>query len=251
MRHIKKPEKSESPAALERWKRRHPNANYQRLRENRIKSAVKDALVRRQEYVCCYCECRITDDVSHIEHISPQHGGVAPDTLDFSNMAASCIKEPTKPAEFAAIKTAKELFDSVLHCGHARGAHPVVSPYDPKCESLFFHSLSGQILPAEGLEPSDMRLAKESIEYLRLNAPTLVILRQMAIFETVKLLKAGVEPRKIFLAYGGRLIPFISSAHAAARFLNMDSSSGERTDGQPYKNLDNPASNASLVKTKI
>ena len=53
------------------------------------KEAVKEALMKEQGYLCCYCERRLTDDDSHIEHLRPQ-SDPAVDPLDFANMLCSC-----------------------------------------------------------------------------------------------------------------------------------------------------------------
>ena len=37
------------------------------------KQAVKQSLTSEQGYLCCYCERRLTDDDSHIEHFKPQY----------------------------------------------------------------------------------------------------------------------------------------------------------------------------------
>ena len=49
------------------------------------KKTVKGALMEEQGYICCYCERRLTDGDSHIEHFQPQ-SDPAVDPLDFSNM---------------------------------------------------------------------------------------------------------------------------------------------------------------------
>lgn len=96
MRYIPKPAESEAPEAFKRWKKRHPNAKYSSFHNVRAKSALKESLIRRQKFLCCYCESRITEETSHIEHIEPQMGGLSAHTMDYGNMAASCIKDPKK-----------------------------------------------------------------------------------------------------------------------------------------------------------
>ena len=75
MRHIEKPRESEAPEAFKAWKLRHPNSKYYRFKDARIKRIVKNSLIVRQKYLCCYCESRIDENNSHIEHIEPQMGG--------------------------------------------------------------------------------------------------------------------------------------------------------------------------------
>lgn len=54
-----------------------------------IKNSVKQALITEQGYLCCYCECRLRDEDSHIEHFRPQHNSSI-DSLDYSNLLCSC-----------------------------------------------------------------------------------------------------------------------------------------------------------------
>ena len=54
-----------------------------------VKRVVKQALMAEQGYLCCYCERRLAEEDSHIEHFRPQsHPGTDP--LDFYNMLCSC-----------------------------------------------------------------------------------------------------------------------------------------------------------------
>ena len=54
-----------------------------------VKIAVRQALMTEQGYICCYCERRLTDNDSHIEHFRPQENK-STDPLDFKNMLCSC-----------------------------------------------------------------------------------------------------------------------------------------------------------------
>ena len=76
MRRIPIPTENEAPDSFKRWKRRHPGAGYDRFRDSAAKAALKESLVRRQKFLCCYCESRIKKNTSHIEHIEPQMGGL-------------------------------------------------------------------------------------------------------------------------------------------------------------------------------
>ncbi len=217
MRHIQQPLESEAPDSFKAWKRAHKGANYSRLKERRVKLALKESLIERQKRLCCYCESRIGMDNSHIEHIEPQLGGFSAKTLEYSNMAASCIKDPPKDSA-AFTDDLGIMHDSLLHCGHARGSNRVVSPYDPKCETLFSYSFSGLVKANPELgDPDDIELARQSIEFLRLNVSTLVSLRKLAMFETVRMLSSGISADDILREINGRLPPFISAASAAIR----------------------------------
>ncbi len=230
MRHIPQPMESEAPDGFKAWKRSHRGAVYSRLKERRVKSALKKSLVERQKRLCCYCESRIETDNSHIEHIEPQLGGLSARTLEYSNMAASCIKDPAKD-EAVSTDDLGVIRDSLLHCGHARGSNRVVSPYDPRCETLFSYSFSGLVKVKPGLEdPKDIELAKQSIEFLRLNVSTLVSLRKLAMFETVKMLSAGIPSSDILREINGRLPPFISAAATAVRTWSFNAEKSSRAD---------------------
>ncbi len=218
MRYIPKPSESEAPEAFKRWKKRHPNAKYSSFHNVRAKSALKESLIRRQKFLCCYCESRITEETSHIEHIEPQMGGLSAHTMDYGNMAASCIKDPKKFEEKseAAQAGVGVLRDAYLHCGHARGTRPVASPYDPVVDELFRYSFGGEIKVSPELsDESKIELARETIDNLRLNVPTLANLRRLAMYETVRLLEAGIPPSVILREINGRLPPFITSAKKA------------------------------------
>lgn len=56
---------------------------------NPEKNAVKKSLMAEQGYICCYCERRLEDNDSHIEHLKPQ-SNPAVDPLDYGNMLCSC-----------------------------------------------------------------------------------------------------------------------------------------------------------------
>ncbi len=215
MRHIKKPNDSDAPENFKRWIESRPNAKYSNLHNSHIKTELKKSLIERQAYLCCYCETRIFDETSHIEHIEPQFGGESTKTLAYSNMAASCIKDPQK-------KDGKPQFikESIIHCGHARGTNEVVSPYDKQCEHLFEYSFSGEIRPNSKLKNKDEKmLAINSIGYLRLNVPSLMVSRKIAMVEAMKLYQAGVDENKILGKLDKKLIPFWSVAKFAIEKL--------------------------------
>ncbi|MDY5582459.1 MAG: retron system putative HNH endonuclease [Candidatus Merdousia sp.] len=232
MRYIPKPAESEAPEAFKRWKKRHPNAKYSSFHNVRAKSALKESLIRRQKFLCCYCESRITEETSHIEHIEPQMGGLSAHTMDYGNMAASCIKDPKKFEEKseAAQAGVGVLRDAYLHCGHARGTHPVASPYDPVVDELFRYSFGGEIKVSPELsDESKIELARETIDNLRLNVPTLANLRRLAMYETVRLLEAGIPPSVILREINGRLPPFITSAQKAVEAWTRAAETAEKS----------------------
>ena len=211
MRHLPKPDNADAPKKFRRWLARHPGAHYGNLHNSEIKAELKESLLKRQAYICCYCQTRVLGGISHIEHIEPQRGGESDKTLEYSNMAASCIKDPrTKDGQPQFVR------ESIVHCGHARGSNEVASPYDPKCEGLFEYSFSGEIRPNRNLKnPDDKMLAINSIGYLRLNVPSLMVGRKIAMVAAIKLYLAGVGEERILGELNGRLIPFWSAAKFA------------------------------------
>lgn len=131
MKHIVK---NNEPASFTAWKLAHPNARYQDLNRP-TKGDVKSSLLIEQKYVCCYCECRISDNNSHIEHFKPQ-GTPAFRHLDlvYSNLHASCIKNCPAGVD--------------LHCGHKKGEYfsgTLVSPLEVDCHTHFSYRMDGHI----------------------------------------------------------------------------------------------------------
>lgn len=129
------------------------------------KNAIKESLMKEQGYICCYCERRIVDADSHIEHFKPQ-SDPAVDPLDFSNMLCSCQKNLVKGSD--------------RHCGNLKGGwfdeYLLVSPLDSACENKFAYKGDGTIYPIEG----DIA-AKTTIEKLGLDINKLNNLRKLAI----------------------------------------------------------------------
>ncbi|WP_288367812.1 retron system putative HNH endonuclease [uncultured Alcanivorax sp.] len=130
------------------------------------KVSVKRSLMREQGYLCCYCERRLTEDDSHIEHFQPQ-SDPAVDPLDYDNLLCSCQNQ---------IKKGKP-----RHCGNLKGdwydPELLVSPLDPDCESRFRFKGDGLIKPADKHD----RAARETITRLGLDIPKLNDLRASVI----------------------------------------------------------------------
>lgn len=130
------------------------------------KNAVKTALMSEQGYICCYCERRINDDDSHIEHFQPRHDPEV-DPLDFRNLLCSCQSQ-LKHVE-------------PRHCGHLKGCwfdHDLlVSPLTAECENRFAFRGDGCIKPAVEADNA----AAQTIQRLGLDIPKLRALRAKAI----------------------------------------------------------------------
>ena len=131
-----------------------------------IKEEVKNSLIKEQGYICCYCERRLTDDGSHIEHFNPQSNN-AVNPLDYANMLCSCQNQLEQ--------------GEPRHCGHLKGDwfgnQLLVSPLDPDCEGHFTYTADGKIQPAEKSDDA----TRMTIEILGLNINKLNALRKKAI----------------------------------------------------------------------
>jgi uncharacterized protein (TIGR02646 family) len=163
--------KKQEPVLFSIWKAKHQNT-YDRFKKTSAtentspKKVVKDALIQAQGYLCCYCECRITSDTSHIEHFRPQsHPDVDP--LDFSNLLCSCQKD--------------WIAGSPCHCGNLKlnWFDPIllISPFEPNCEDRFKYTFDGWITPVD----TNDEAARQTIDKLGLNIPKLIDMRRQAI----------------------------------------------------------------------
>ena len=86
-------EKRHEPEAYTQW-RALANEDWQPTYDDLsgdTKASVKGALMQEQGYICCYCERRLTEGDSHIEHFRPQ-SDPAVDPLDYGNFLCSCQK---------------------------------------------------------------------------------------------------------------------------------------------------------------
>lgn len=165
MKHIVK---DQNTPDFDKWKA-SANDDWQPTYEDlsgTIKEEVKNSLIKEQGYICCYCERRLTDDGSHIEHFNPQSNN-AVNPLDYANMLCSCQNQLEQ--------------GEPRHCGHLKGDwfdnQLLVSPLDPDCEGHFTYTADGKIQPAEKSDDS----ARMTIEKLGLNVNKLNALRKKAI----------------------------------------------------------------------
>lgn len=135
-------QKNPEPTLFAQWKAAHPNATFKddlcRIGDAdamAVKTALKDSILAEQKYICCYCECRVSNANSHIEHFRPKDPTQFPHLqLVYSNLLASCTKEPSgTPDE---------------HCGHKKGnyfSNDLVSPLEADCSSHFTYKMDGSI----------------------------------------------------------------------------------------------------------
>lgn len=163
MRHIDK--STEEPHFFTEWKRK-ANPGWQptfQTMPSAIKKDLKAVLTKEQLGICCYCEAKLLDNYSHIEHFRPQEN--YPNlSLDYANMLCSCQSNLKK--------------GDPRHCGNAKGSWfdntLTLSPLDLNCSEHFNYTGDGHVYPAN---KHDMA-ARETIEHLALDIPELVASRQ-------------------------------------------------------------------------
>jgi len=165
MKHIVK---DHNTLGFDKWKA-SANDDWQPTYEDlssTTKEEVKFSLMQEQGYICCYCERRLTDDDSHIEHFNPRSNN-AVNPLDYANMLCSCQNQLEQ--------------GEPRHCGHLKGDwfdnQLLVSPLDPDCGGHFACTADGKIQPARKSDDA----ATRTIEKLGLNINKLNALRKKAI----------------------------------------------------------------------
>ena len=165
MKYIVKQEEPEGFAEWKALKNDEWSPTYGKLSGD-VKNIVKMALMAEQGYICCYCERRLTDNDSHIEHFSPQEN-TSTDPLDFTNLLCSC-QQRLKRGE-------------PRHCGNLKDKwfdeQLLLSPLDPECESRFAFTGDGYISSAQSTD----KAATETVARLGLDIPKLRSLRKSAI----------------------------------------------------------------------
>jgi uncharacterized protein (TIGR02646 family) len=125
-----------------------------------VKKAVKDALKAEQGSICCYCERRLQDDDSHIEHFRPQ-SNPSVDPLDFSNLLCSCQNQIKKGVPRHCGNLKDNWFDETL----------LISPFNPDCEQRFSFTQLGEIKPrSETDEAAQITITKLGLDISKLNA---------------------------------------------------------------------------------
>lgn len=160
MKHIIK---TGEPASFTQWKRSNPALRYDDL-VGPPKQDLKNSLIAEQKHLCCYCERRITNADSHIEHFKPKGNPLYQYLeLDYNNLHASCIKALSSGVE--------------PQCGHKKGdtfSGTLISPLEANCADFFWYTMDGHI---HGVESR----GKEAIAVYNLNSKVLVQQRKSLI----------------------------------------------------------------------
>lgn len=107
--------------------RRNPRISYAMLEETdegkELRIAIRNHLVRQQQYLCAYCCKAITEETAHNEHICPQAANEKL-SMQYENLLASCKTQGIKAS-----------------CGMKKGndfdPSYFVSPLDEDCEQHF------------------------------------------------------------------------------------------------------------------
>lgn len=173
MKYIKK---NQPPEEFIEWKNK-TNEDWQptwkKFRRNPVKRSVRESLLEEQGYICCYCEKRINQEDSHIEHLKPKDTNniYSHLTLDYNNLLASCQGEKENTSTIP------------VHCGHKKDdwydEALMVSPLDSNCADFFRYTEDGQILPTTDLDKKPA--AEQTIKRLALDIDKLKRMREQAI----------------------------------------------------------------------
>lgn len=150
-----------------------------------VKNDLRQALVKAQGWLCCYCMNRITPDNSTIEHFLPQ-SQFKEDEVRYSNLFLTCRYSRGKSK-------------NAQHCDDKKGDELIPHYISfPNCENYFAYNSRGEILPN-----SDYRTIESCIKnYKKLTAT------QQSVLATINILNLNVgslvTQRKSFI------IPLIS-----------------------------------------
>jgi len=174
---MKQIKKGKEPASLLAHRKKH-HANYDNYSE---KEGLRDALVKEQGYICCYCMQRIAPDAEKmkIEHRQPQKK--YPELqLEYQNLLASCKGNDGKPKHLP------------RHCDTSKGDQEItINPADQSknCERLIKYRKNGRVYS------DDPIIDHELNDILNLNTQTLVNCREAIRAQIIKEL-TNIKGRK-------------------------------------------------------
>ncbi len=123
---------------------------------------LKDALLKEQKYICCYCMQRISKDKMKIEHWQPQ--SKFPELqLAYSNLLAACLGNESQPKH-------------LQHCDTYKANSEIkVNPTQLICESIIKFRTNGEIYA------DDFEINKDLQETLNLNYEGLIKNRKITL----------------------------------------------------------------------
>ncbi|NIM14205.1 MAG: TIGR02646 family protein [Candidatus Aminicenantes bacterium] len=164
MKYIKK---QNEPTSLRQF-RSIPGAVYDAYRD---KDELRQALMKEQGFICCYCMQRIKFETSHIEHWKPQslYPGYQ---LDYKNLLAVCDGNDGKPQH-------------LQHCDRRKGKQEItINPTNLNCETLVKFRSNGETYS------HDETIDNELNAILNLNIQTLVTNRKYILDPVIRKLTA-------------------------------------------------------------
>lgn len=138
------------------------------------KARLRAELIRRQGWLCCYCQGELKDDeTTRIEHFEPGHDDDSPRALDWSNLWAAC-------------SGGTGLREKQQHCDVHKGQHPCRLDPATVWEEAFVYHANGQIEHRDAelnreLGEAGVDLPRERRGVLNLNATHLVEARRSAL----------------------------------------------------------------------
>lgn len=166
--------------------------------EYKGKRALKEYILENeQNYLCCYCEAKLTLDNSHIEHIKPKSLDYDNLTFNYANLLVSCegkcFTDGTKP----------------LTCGHKKGnrfdENKFLNPTIIKnIREYFIYTDNGNI----GASDLDEEKSKYTMNLLQLNRfdNNLPEARLIALREFKKSIKKYVKRKNLDIREVAKLL---------------------------------------------
>lgn len=156
--------KQEPPEVLHKWEGSHrpwedfvytPNAY----------EPVKQKLLQEQNHLCCYCESKVEDSDSHIEHYEPRSCNQNR-TYDYANLACSCYGGKGKDRHCGARKGRE--FDAVLF----------INPSTEDSDPLFSYDAEGAIGPRPDVSADEANRVGYMVRTLNLECARLTGMRR-------------------------------------------------------------------------
>jgi uncharacterized protein (TIGR02646 family) len=159
---VRQIKKQQEPKALTNY-RLPPGAAWDGGEFTDVKQKIREALVREQGWLCCYCMRRIKPlaDSMGVEHWAPRRHGSR--ELDWSNLLGVCTGDSLAPAR-------------AQHCDRSKGDRDL--RLDPQSAA----HVASLTFPGSGrVRSSDPALQRDLEEILNLNTPNLVNQRKKAV----------------------------------------------------------------------
>ncbi len=214
---MKKIVKKSQPTELQQWRATNASCpqNLQYDCGNFPKSAVLNALLAEQGFLCAYTLMRVFSNNAHVEHLKPRSMCINGEDVAWDNMVACFPRPGAQHPGFGAVQKDRWWEEALF-----------ISPLAEKCESRFRYKDDGSI---EAAVEGDFAAAT-TIDKLNLNCKRLCEARKSAI------MKAGLHKRaekpmkseskvKVFIQniskrQGNRFIEFCTVLeHAASDYI--------------------------------